>query len=255
MNEENPINNLLKNLSESYSRLYQFIKSPKIEINKNIFSNTMADFVISFSIVFFIIQLLKELLPDYLSIKPLELLNVIQFGFMLATNVFLLAFIFCILFWLLNKIRRIDNISLIFYQVIKTYSIMNIFIVVIFTILLDKILTNNTTNWTLLESFIAIGLTIAVLYMFYRLLLKPIAVFLTTYFSKKTSYIISIASIFIALNINQPIFTKYFINVIDKEEICKQYVELNFQQDITDMKKNKDCMIGKCLKEFNNYFK
>lgn len=255
MDKESPIGKLLNNFSDTNKRLCAFIINPSIEnshINKNILRYSLVDFFMSLIVVFIIIRLIKTLLPSFLTINPLALFNLDILGLMFITNVLLFSLIFYLIFFMIGKTKNIENINLLFYQAIKTYSILNFIIVIMFIMIVNKLMTNNMNNWGVIETIFALLLTITLIYLIFRLLINPVSIFLMTYFSKKISYLLSFTILVFATYINQPIFTNYFINVIDKEAFCKQYVEINFKADIIHMTKNKDCMIGKCLQVMEN---
>ncbi len=246
----NPIVELTNLFSETHKRLYSFIKNPIIDIDN--VKSSLLDFVISVASIFFITRLLKTLFPKFLEINPLTLFNFDIFALMLFVNAIIFSVILYMFFFILNFFKKIENFNAIFYQGFKAYSIMNIFVIIPFVILVNKVMQNKLDNWSFSESIIAFICVISLIYLSYRLLIKPIAIFIQSEFSKKVSYLISFLSVFIAITTNQPIFENYFINIIDKTEFCKQYIELNYKEEITTMQKNKDCMIGKCIQTIDS---
>lgn len=229
------------------------MKNPKIEINN--IQSSLLDFVISIATVFLIARLLKTLFPKFLEISPLPLFNFDIFALMLFFNAVIFSSILYIVFFIINKFKKIEGFHAIFYQGFKAYSILNVFIVIPFVILVNKVMQNKLDDWYISENIIAIICLISIFYLFYRLLIKPISIFLYKSFSKKISFFIGVVSVIISITINQPIFENYFVNVVDKTEFCKQYIELNYKEDILTMKQDKDCMIGKCIQMVENNIK
>lgn len=212
------------------------------------------DFIISFATVFLIARFMKTLFPNFLEINPMQLFNFDIMAIMFIVNALIFASMLYIFFAIVNIFKKIRYFNLFFYQAIKAYSILNVLTVILFVILIDKVMKNKLNEWNAIESAISITSLILVFYLFYRLLMKPIAEYLinTNVFKKKTAYLFGILSIIIVMQTNQPVFSNYFINVIDKQELCKQYVEINYKDNITNMKQDKDCMIGKCIKLIEN---
>lgn len=252
LKDSSPIFQLTGLFSQTSKRLYSFVKNPKIDIESLEYS--LVDFIISIATVFFIVALLKNLLPVYWVIDPIKLFNFHIFALLLTVNTFIFSSILLIFFFVLDKLKKIDNYNLVFYQGFRAYSIINLLIVILFIILVNKLMQNKLNDWSFIEGAFGIYCILIGLYLFFRLLINPISILLQTSFSKNISFTIAFISVLMAGFANEPVFKNYFINIIDKPEFCKQYIEINYMEDIVSMRKNKDCMIGTCIKGIESGF-
>lgn len=232
-------------------KILAFIKRPIIQ-NKNFkkaFKQATFIFSVTIPAVFFAIEALKYLIPGYLQIEPLALINKLLFPVILATTTAgfgaILFFICSIM--LLPKAAMLHHG--IFNHSIWVYAILNIFIGMLTVIGLNRIILHADIQQPASDLDLWIGGSIGALALVTTawLLIRPIAIYFNQYYSKTLSYILSLSAVILASSLNPAITVSYFKNVFNQDEVCKQWVSIRFKKEFEDGTLNKDCIIGKCL--------
>lgn len=244
--------NWYKHLPKAIQEFIYLFKHLKIEESQTFKKNLLKSCVIFCMTIpfgYWIIGALKNLIPGYLQINPLPLINEYIFFILLATTTVLFSFILttiCSFFLILKKIKFHHPI---FNRSITVYAFLNILIITICIIMINRLMvtdnmlvaTGNLDFW-IANTVVVLAFSITLI-----TLIIPLAIYLNQYYNKKISYIMSITAVVIASSANPVLATSYFKYAINQGELCKQLVEIKFKEQLETGALNKDCIIGKCL--------
>ncbi|MDE1309327.1 hypothetical protein G6Z90_07920 [Vibrio aestuarianus subsp. cardii] len=235
-----------------FPRMYYFIKRPEMldgewELSplKNAGENIVTSLILVVALTSFVNQLLSNsgVISFPLVVNPVYL----------AINMTIGALIFSSLFWFvlmcLTSVKRKGAYPLYFLQVLQTYSVVNFFVVSLFWIGIQLMITKDFLG---LEPSILIltlaGITaLTAFYMSYRLLIVPVVNYLSTYYRRWISWFFVIIALSFTLTLNQIIsFPVGADSIINKLSLCEYLFKVKSEQD-PSLESVKSCLIGKCV--------
>jgi len=241
--------NYLPEAIQAFICFFKHLKLKESQHFKKDLLKACSIFALMIPVGYWVVGALKNLLPGYLQINPLPLMNEYIFFIMLATTATLFsAILFAISsICLIPKKPKLHHA--IFNRSITVYAYLNILIVVICAIMLNRlmVLGNIFEATSQLDFWIANTLVVLAIIITLSTLVIPLTYYFNQYYNKKISYSLSIVSVIIASSANPVLATSYFKHAINQGEFCKQLVEIKFKKQIETGVMNKDCVMGKCL--------
>lgn len=256
MSNKEPFDRVVENTPESFKRLYRFIIKPAIpkeNVAESELSYVYIDYFIALAAVSGIVAALKYLIPDYLEINPVSLINWHIFALFLITNTFLFSLIIYASLWIPLKYKKSENNRKIFFQTIKAFAIENALIAVMVTVAMNRIIvkgslkisTGNLDLW--IGAFTAFGSFLLIIW----LVVIPVVSYLNQYYSKVVSYTLTCSSVLISIACINTITFKYFNHIIDSKEFCSQYISYKYKKELSFCAYSKDYLKNKCQAEID----
>lgn len=260
MGKKGPYDRAVENIPESFKRIYRFIMKPAIP-KENIADTEMSyvyvDFVAILAVISSIVAALKYLVPDYLEINPISLINWHVFVVLITINTFLFSSIIYVLLIVPLKYKNDKDHFKIFCQSIKAFAIENVLIAIMITVAMNRIIIKGSLKISVgnLDLWIGGFTAIGSLFILIWLLVRPVISYLNQYYSKIISYIFTCGAVFISISSIPFIQIKYFNRIIDPKEFCSQYMSYKYKNELTDCTPSKDCLNQKCLSEIDRFIR
>ncbi|TOY93396.1 hypothetical protein [Vibrio fluvialis] len=235
-----------------FPRMYYFLKRPEMldgewELSplKNAGENIVTSLILVVTFTSFVDQLLSNsgvisfpsiVSPAYLSIN-------------MAIGALIFASVFWFVLMCLTSIKKKGCYPLYFLQVLQTYSVVNFFVVSLFWIGIQLIITKDFLGFEPNPLLLTLaGITaLTAFYISYRLLIVPVVNYISTYFQRWVSWVFIIIALSITLTINKVVsFPVGADLIIDKLSLCEYLFKIKSEQD-PSLESMKSCLIGKCV--------
>ncbi|MEJ3630487.1 MULTISPECIES: hypothetical protein [Vibrio] len=237
---------------EFFPRMYYFIKRPEMldgEWELSPLKNAGENIVTSLILVVALTSFVNQLLSNSGVISFPSVVNPAY----LTINMTIGALIFASLFWFVlmcvTSVKKKGGYPLYFLQVLQTYSVVNFFVVSLFWIGIQLMITKDFLGVE--PSFMILtlaGITaLTAFYMLYRLLIVPVVNYLATYYQRWISWLFVIIALTFTFTLNQIIsFPIGSDSIINKLSLCEYLFKVKSEQD-PSLESIKSCIIGKCV--------
>lgn len=260
MSNKEPFDRVVEYIPESFKRLYRFIIKPAIpkgSVAESELSYVYIDYSTALAVVSGVVAALKYLIPDYLEINPVSIINWHIFVLLLVTNTFLFSLMIYALLSIPLRFKKAKNNFKIFYQSIKAFSIENVLIAIMVTVAVNRIIVKESFKSSTgnLDLWIGVFTAFCSFLFIIWLVVIPVASYLKQYYSKAMAYALTCCAVLISIASIHAISIKYFNRIIDPKEFCSQYIGYKYKKEFADCRYSQDYLKNKCQAEIDRLSK
>lgn len=233
-------------------KVWQFLRKPEIA-GDNLENSSLRyagqNFIASLLLVTTAVAFVQYLLPQLFEIDLGQLINLVYLSLVLAVQAIVFAFILAIVSSIFLFPRKPTFHHLVVHQTIQTYAVLNLLVVVMFWIGMNRILKagNLQAASSALDLWLGGGVGIISLWLSWRLLVKPLWKYTAKHYAKNAAVGITGLVLVSSLWVNSYITFGFGEFVINKSAVCKQLYEAKKQRGEVEPSVNEQCFIGHCM--------
>ncbi|HFE38884.1 MAG TPA: hypothetical protein ENK06_10785 [Gammaproteobacteria bacterium] len=236
---------------------WRFICKPEIEgdsLENSSLRYAGQNFIASLFLVTMVVAFVQYLLPQLFEVDLGQLINPVYLCLFLAVQAIVFAFILAIAISISVFPKKPAFHHLVAHQTIQAYAVLNLMVVVLFWIGMNRIL--KTGNFKEASSSLDLWLGgvagLIALWLIWRLLVKPIWHYIAAYYSKKISFGVAALVFFSSSWVNSYAVFDFGSFVINKSAVCKQIYETKkFSGEIKSFV-DEQCFIGHCMSKMHS---
>jgi hypothetical protein len=207
------------------------------------------NFIASLFLVTTVAAFIQYLLPQLFEIGLGQLINPVYLSLVLAVHAVVFAFILSIVSSVALLPQKPAFHHLIAHQVIQVYSILNLLVVVMFWVGINRILKtgNMQSASSSLDLWLGGGIGVLALYLGWRLLVRPLWNYTARYYTKGIA--LGITAIVLVTSLSASSYAAFGFGdlVINKSAFCKQLYEGKKKRGELESSVDEQCFIGHCI--------
>ncbi|MGO9105023.1 MAG: hypothetical protein ACLQDH_02775, partial [Dissulfurispiraceae bacterium] len=197
--------------------------------------------------------IIKYVFPSFFKIDLFPMFNPVYSILMFGGQAFIFSFVLALLISVALIFKERKFHYLIFYQGMRCYSVLNLFISAVSLIILNRMVAGNNAYFpSRTDIYIGAFLAICGLILFCYAIIYPLVNYLDHYIKRRHA-IINIITVLFLIVITYFINSKFHLqfissNVIRKDKFCEQLVLGKAKQLGISNRDDIQCMIDECLK-------
>ncbi len=234
-----------------------FVRKPEItgeSLDNSSLRYAGHNFIASLFLVTTVVAFVQYLLPQLFEVDLIQLVNAVYLSLVLAVQAVVFAFIVAIVASISLLPKKPAFHYLIAHQVIQVYAVLNLLIVVMFWIGMNRILKTGSIQSASspLDLWLGGSVGILALYLSWRLLIRPLWSYNAKHYSKNVALGVSTIILIVSFWANSYAAFGFGELVINKPAVCKQLYEIKNQQREIDAILDEQCFIDHCMNQIVN---
>lgn len=207
------------------------------------------NFIASLFLITTSVAFVQYLLPQLFEADISQLINPVYLSLALAVQAIVFAFVLFIVSSVSLLPKKPAFHHLIAHQVIQTYAVLNLLVVVMFWVGMNRILKtgNIQAASSSLDLWLGGGVGMLALCLSWRLLVRPLWNYTAKYYTKSIALGVTAVVLVVSLWAHLYITFGFGDLVINKSAFCKQLYEVKKQRGELDSSIDEQCFIGRCM--------
>ncbi len=232
-------------------KAWLFIGNPEIR-GENLGESSLRyaghNFIASLFLVTLVATFVQYLLPQLFDIDLGQLINPVYLSLVLAFQTIIFAFILAFVSSISLLLKKPAFHHLIVHQVIQAYSVLNVLIVVMFWIGMNRILKTGDIQSASsgLDLWLGGGVGILALYLSWRLLINPLWNYTAKYYERNIGLGVTAVVLVTSFWANSFVVFNFGDFVVNKSAVCKELYEIKKQRG-EGLSIDEQCFMGHCM--------
>ncbi|MDV6318706.1 hypothetical protein [Chromohalobacter sp. HP20-39] len=233
-------------------KICHFVRRPEISgesLEDSSLRYSGQNFIASLFLVTAVVAFVQYLLPQLFEIDLGQLINPLYLTMLLAIQ----AIVFSLILGVISSISLLPKKPtfhhLIFHQTIQAYAVLNLVVVVLFWMGMNRVLTTGDPQEasSQLGLWIGGGLGLFAFWLIWRLLVKPLWRYMANHYTTKIA--VGVTAIVLASSswTNSYVFFGFGDLVINKAAVCKQLYESKLLRGELDPSVDEQFFVGHCM--------
>ena len=236
---------------------WRFICRPEIEgdsLENSSLRYAGHNFIASLFLVTTVVAFVQYLLPQLFEVDLGQLINPVYLSVILAVQAIVFGFILAIVISILLIPKKPAIHHLVAHQTLQAYAVLNLLVVVLFWIGMNRILkTGNLEEASsALDHWLGGLAGLIVLWLSWRLLVKPLWHYIAAYYTRKTALGVTAIAFFLSSWVNSFSVVDFGDFVINKSAVCKQIYETKKLHGEITSSVDEQCFVGRCMSIMHN---
>lgn len=232
--------------------IWHFIRRPDIKgesLKGSSLRCSGQNFIASLFLVTAVVSSAQYALPQLFDIDLGQLINPLYLIILLAIQAIMFALILGFVSSILLLPKKPAFHYLIVHQTIQAYAVLNLLVVVLFWIVINRVLKTGDPQEASIELdlWLGGGASIITLWLSWRLLVKPLWRYIASHYATKTAVGATALVLVSSSWANSYVVFGFGDLVINKSAVCRQLYESKMLRGEIDAYVDEQCFVGRCM--------